>query len=130
MKKILILLLLMVSTSVFAEWTRVGKNTVGDKTIYVDTGTIKRKGNKVKMWTLYDFNTVRQFENSRYLSQMERDEYDCEEETSALLDFLWYSGNMKNGDIVFSSTNIKNEAESIIPESIDETLFKIACGKK
>ena len=128
MKKIVVLLLLMVSTNVFAEWTVVG--SASGKTVYADFGTIKRKGNKVKMWTLYDFNTVRQVENSRYLSQMERDEYDCEEETSRLLDFLWYSGNMRQGEIVLSSKNIKNEEMSVTPGSIDEILLKIACSKK
>jgi hypothetical protein len=37
---------------------------------------------------------------------------------------------MRQGEIVFSSKNIKDEAESIVPGSIDETLFKIACSNK
>ena len=61
---------------------------------------------------------------------MERDEYDCEEETSRMLDFYWYSGNMRNGEIVYTDTNIKKEPISILPGSISEGLFKIACGKK
>jgi hypothetical protein len=82
------------------------------------------------MWSLNDYKTVQESEGSRYLSEMKRSEYDCEEETIRLLDFLWYSGNMKQGEIVVSSSNIKMEARSVIPGSIDETLFKIACGKK
>ena len=128
MKKLTLLLLLLVSTSVFAEWTKVGGTD--DMTSYADFGTIKRKGNKVKMWGLHDFKTVQKFENYRYLSSLTRFEYDCEEETVRHLDFHWYSSNMGQGEIVVSSTNIKNEARSIIPESIDETLFKIACDKK
>ena len=130
MKKILVLLLLMVSTSVFAEWTEVGQSA-DDTTVYADFGTIKRKGNKVKMWKLYDFKTVKKLgENDRYLSEMRRGEYDCEEETVRMLDLHGYSGNMKTGHNVYSSNNIKDEATSILPESIGETLFKIACGKK
>ena len=122
----------MFSTNVFAEWTYVGGSEDDNITEYVDLGTIKRKGHKVKMWSLFDFKTVKIFavDNTRYLSQMNRYEYDCEEETSRALDIYWYSGNMKNGDIVFSSPNIKREAVSIIPESIIENMFKIACGKK
>jgi hypothetical protein len=71
MKKILVLLLLMVSTNVMAEWTEVSSsNDVAGLTVYVDTGTIKRKGNKVKMWSLDDFKTVRESEGYRYLSAM------------------------------------------------------------
>ena len=129
MKKLTLLLLLMVSTSVFAKWTEVGSKD-GDITSYADFGTIKKKGNKVKMWGLYDYKKVQKFENYRYLSSLTRFEYDCEEETVKELDIHWYSGNMRQGEIVVSTTNIKNEAESIMPESIYEGLFKIACGKK
>ena len=132
MKKVLVLLLLMVSTSVFAEWTRVGSSDDG-MTSYADSETIKRKGSKVKMWRLFDFKTIQKGlggESERHLSSVSRDEYDCEGETERQLDIHWYSSNMGQGEIVWSLTNIKNEAESILPESIGETLFKIACCKK
>jgi len=119
----------MVSTSVFAEWTEVGGNDV--ITAYADFGTIKRKGNKVKMWSLLDLKTIQKgSRGERYLSSVSRDEYDCEEETERRLDIHWYSSNMGQGEIVWSSTIIKNEARSVIPRSISETLFNIACGKK
>ena len=131
MKKILILLLLMVSTSVFAEWTRVTESADGDLTAYIDFGTIKRKGNKVKMWYLQDYKAVHSLSrNGEYLSGASYHEYDCEEDTKRMLDLYLYSGNMRQGDIVYSHKNIKEEAESIIPQSIEESLFKIACSNK
>ena len=134
MKKVLVLLLLMVSTNVFAEWTEVGGNDVinvfTQYTAYADFGTIKRKGNKVKMWYLYDFKKVQHVGDDRYLSSVNYDEYDCEEETVRWLDYYLYSGNMRTGEIVWSSTNIKKEPFSIMPGSVNETLFKIACYKK
>ena len=130
MKKVLVLLLLMISTNVFAEWTPVDGSKDGDMTVYVDFETIKKKDNKVKMWDLFDYKTVQKVGNYRFLSVLDHYEYDCDEETRRMLDFYWYSGNMKNGEIVYSQTNIKNEAESIVPGSISETKFKIACDKK
>jgi hypothetical protein len=130
MKKLVVLLLLMVSTNVFAEWTEVNGNKDAGLTTYVDYGTIKNQNNKVKIWTLYDYKRVQQVEDSRFLSSVTHTEYNCEEETSRMLDVYWYSGNMRNGEIVWSSTNIKKETVSIIPESIDEGNFNIACGKK
>ena len=128
MKKILILLLLMVSTSVFAEWTRVTESADGDMTTYIDYGTIKKKGHKVKVWNLFDYKTVRiGAANERYLSSVTRFEYDCKEEMVRQLDVHWYS---RQGEIVRSITNIKDETESVMPGSMIETLFKIACGKK
>ena len=129
MKKLTLLLLLICSTNVLAEWTRVTGSSDGDMTVYVDFGTIKRKENKVKMWYLYDLKTIKKTENIRYLSTISHNEYDCEEETSRMLDYYWYSGNMKNGDMVYSSTNLKNEPIAIIPNTINEILFKIACSK-
>ena len=131
MKKIVVLLLLMFSTNVLAEWTRVAWND--EMIVYVDIGTIKKKGNKVKIWRLFDFKSaqISAVDNtSKFLSSLAHNEYECEEETGRQLDFYWYSGNMKSGDVVYLLTNINDEATSIMPESIDETLFKIACGNK
>ena len=130
MKKILVLLLLMVSTNVFAEWTWFD-DSAGGVGFYIDYETIKKKGHKVKMWSLLDSKTVKKSSGGKeYLSVVMRQEYNCEEETSRQLDFYLYSGNMKQGEIVYSITNIKDEPISILPGSIDEGLFKIACGKK
>ena len=102
MKKILTLLLLIVSTSVFAEWTKVTVSSDRDMTVYVDYETIKKKSNKVKVLDLLDFKTVHKNKSYRYKSQLSLNEYDCEEETRRMLDFHWYSENMKKGNIVYS----------------------------
>ena len=131
MKKILILLLLMVSTSVFAEWTRVGSD--GEITVFVDLQTIRKVGSKVKMWTLMDFKTVQQvstLDTTTYLSGANHKEYDCEEETTRFLDIHRYSENIASGHIVYSQTNMKDEPESVIPGTLPEQLLRIACGKK
>ena len=130
MIKLLLFLLLMVSTNVFAEWTRLSESADGDMTAYFDIQNIKRKGDKVKMWSLFDYKTVQKNSYGIYLSQLSRNEYDCEEETKRMLDFYWYSGNMRQGEIVYSEKNIKDEPQSILPESVDEISLKLACYKK
>ena len=129
MKKITLLLLLIVSTSVMAEWTKVTDSSDGDTTVYVDYESIKKKGNKVKMLDLTDFKTVHKNKSYRYLSQLSLNEYDCEEETRRMLDFHWYSENMKKGNIVYSEKNINDEGKSIPTDSIGTDLFNIACSK-
>ncbi len=130
MKKILTLLILMISTSVFAEWTKVTDSSDGDITVYVDYRSIKKKGNKVKMFDLSDFKTVQKTKSYRYLSQLSLNEYDCEKERRRMLDFHWFSENMKKGDIVYSEKNINDEGKSIPTDSIGTDLFNIACDKK
>ena len=131
MKKLLVLLLLMISTTVFAEWIEVGGSIDGGVTTYADPGTIKRKGHKVVMWDLSDYKTVKEVVGKRSLSLITRAEYDCEEETIRTLDFYYYSGNMRRwGETVASDTNIEMEAHTIIPESMNKSLLNIACSKK
>ena len=132
MKKIILLILLTVSTNIFAEWTRVNNTTDGNMIVYIDYETFKKKGNKVKIWIMMDFKTVQIIaeDNTRYLSLLTRNEYDCEEETVRMLDLYNYSGNMKGGVPVYSQSNMKEEPSSIVPGTIDELNFKIACDKK
>ena len=130
MRRLTLLLLLLISTTVLAEWTEFGGNTDFDLTSYIDFETIKRKDNKVWMWSLFDYKTVQKFKNYRYLSQVSRMEYDCEEETKRILDFYWYSENMRSGEVVYSETSIESEEESIIPVSLDKDIFEIVCNKK
>jgi hypothetical protein len=130
MKKIMALLLLIVSKNVFAEWTKVTDSSDGDMTVYVDYGSIKKKGNKVKILDLTDFKTVQKTKSYRYLSQLSLNEYDCEKERRRMLDFHWFSENMKKGDIVYSEKNINDEGKSIPTDSIGTDLFNIACDNK
>ena len=128
MNKLTLLLLLMVSTEVCAEWTEVGSND--EMNVYNDFASIKKQINKTKMWSMFDFKTVKKIENDSFLSQVFHYEYDCINETIKQLDFIWYSRNMKSGDVVYSQRNMNIEPISVTPESINEHLFKIACGKK
>ena len=111
------------------EWTKVESSKNGAITFYADFTTIGKKENKVKMWVLLDYKTVNKLtQGEQYLSATAQNEYDCEEETTRMLDINLYSGNMVTGEAVQSYSNIKDESESISPGSIDESLFKIACG--
>jgi hypothetical protein len=128
MKKLLILLLLlMISTNVMSEWKPIGFSD--EQTQYVDLESIRKKGNKVKLWFLLDLKKVKIIENKSILSIMGHEEYDCKEETTKVLDMFFYEGNMKNKEI-FSEVNIHDEPTSIRPNTVESLNYKIACGKK
>ena len=124
MKKLTLLLLLMISTNVMAEWTKVSDSH--DLQIYVDYQTIKRKGNKVKLWSYWSHN--------RELEEETHTEWDCEEETKRLLDTYSYDydEHKENRRLIYSDTNIKKDPLSLPPGegSINRIVFKIACDKK
>jgi hypothetical protein len=128
MKKILTMLFLMVvSTNVLSEWTKVSESSHANRTAYVEYYTILKKESKVKMTSLTDFKTAEKYGDHKLLSMVTRDEYDCEKKTIRLLDIYGYSGNMKSGDIVFTDSSITGEAQSIRLGTSEETFFEIAC---
>jgi hypothetical protein len=128
MKKLIPMLLLVgVSTNVFTEW--VWAWSADNFNSYVDFATIRKKGNKVKMWNLIDFKTAQTVTEFRHLSQKTQTEYDCQEEQLRTVAFSWFSGNMGRGKAVYANSDTQ-QWSPVEPESINEKLFKIACGIK
>ena len=128
---LLITLLVLSSGSVHAEWVAVEKNNelAGIMTVYVDPDTIRRKGNLVTMWQLYDFKAIQTVAGDSLLSIKRYNEYDCTEERTRMLAYTWFSGNMGSGKVVYSTPN-EQQWEPVIPRSINRTLWKVACSKK
>jgi hypothetical protein len=98
-------------------------------TVYVDPDTIRRKGNLVKMWQLYDYKTVQTVAGDSLLSFKRYNEYDCTEERTRMLAYTWFSGNMASGRVVYSTPD-EQQWEPVVPRSINRTLWKVACSKK
>jgi hypothetical protein len=133
MKKILIMLLLLVSTNVFAvDWVKVVTAQNGDITSHVDSQSIRRDGNKVRVWVLFDYKSVQVLADNktRYLSLLAKEEYDCFEDTSRTLDEHWYSEKMGTGNIVLSLPNLTTPAQSVLPGSVFATILKAVCATK
>ena len=131
MKRLLLGLMLLVNaTAARAEWTAVGE---GSEFIYfVDTTTIRRNGNFVKMWNLMDYKTVKKsVAGKSYLSSKVQREYaDCKEETTRLLALALYAGKMGTEGVVLWDSEASIKWSPMPPESPGEVLLEIACGKK
>ena len=127
----LITLLLLSSAPAYAEWVVVSGNDEVGMTAYVDTDTIRRKGNQVKLWQLYDFKTVQTDASASgpYLSLKGQREYDCAEERDRTLTATWFSGNMGHGSLVQFDSDEK-KWQPVPPSSINQILWKLACAKK
>jgi hypothetical protein len=127
MRKTILLLLLVGSSKTMAEWIDVGGNDYS--TIFADPATIRKVDNSVKMLSLYDTDIAQVVGGISFMSSKSLDEYDCKEKQSRTLAFYWYSGNMGEGNILYSNTDA-NKWNTVMPKSISEALWKIACGKK
>jgi hypothetical protein len=60
---LLITLLVLSSGPAYAEWVKIDE--IDPYTLYVDPDTIRRKGDLVKMWQVYDFKAVQTGEGAR-----------------------------------------------------------------
>ena len=121
------LMLLLVSGAASAEWTYAGEG--GNYIHYVDRTTIRRNGNFVKMWDLIDFKKVEVIGGKSDLSRRAQYEYDCKEEKMRSLALTTFSGQMGSGAVNYTDSDTEKWVP-VAPESIGETQWKIACGKK
>ncbi len=129
MKKLLLILMLAaVSSSAMAEWVEIGVDT--KKYIdYVDPETIRKSGNKVKMWEMTDFKTVQELDGKQFMSTKVLKEYDCKEGQSRQLYLSVYSENMGRGNTIISGDRSEDKWKPTTPGTVGEGLWQFACRK-
>jgi hypothetical protein len=134
MNRLLFVFLMMVCSTPWAGWeyatsveTRDGKVTN-----YYDKSTIRKNGTIVKIWTLSDYS-LSQTDSSgeKYRSDKTLLVFNCREEAMALISITYYSGQMGEGQPVWSGTLKESEWawEPIIPGTVGEKSWKTACYK-
>jgi hypothetical protein len=123
----LMMLLSALSRSVLAGWVEISRNEA--VTVYAEPATIRKTGNRAKIWVLYDYQSVQSSSGSKpYRSSRRQSEYDCKEGQSRILSLTGHSANMAEGNTVFSLS--KPETWEPVPSSsLGELMWKIACGK-
>ncbi len=129
MKKLLITLtLLLMSTDTIAEWTKVGESeNKGGYTVYADLDSIRKAGNRVKMWTLFDYQIEQKTAGVIYLSKTVRREFDCKGEHTRILAFKLFSWNMEQGKRM-RTYNQPQKWEELQPDSKKEIGWNVACS--
>ena len=126
---ILIVLLVFSSSPVYAEWVEVSANKTAGVIAYADPDTIRRTGDLVKMWSLFDLRTTHTARSNSYSSIKSLQKYDCAEDRSRALAYTKFSGNMGHGKVVYRNSDEGTWAP-IAPVSVGQELWKVACGKK
>ena len=125
MKKLLLTLVLaVVSSSAMAEWVGVGKKE--NFFSYVDSATIRKSGNMVKIWSLHDYKTAQG--SIPYMSTTLEREFDCIKKQGRQLFLVFYSKNMGRGGSIWKDTEPRNWLPVVLG-TIKETVWEFACGK-
>jgi len=132
MKRLIFVLLLMTCSVAWADWEKTNHVSDETSTYYHDKSSIKGTGGIVKMLTMINHSVEKNLKSGgKYESVKRLDGYDCRSETTAPITVSYFSGSMSSGSVVFSYTvkNSELEWEPIIPSSLWEKHWKIACGK-
>ncbi len=125
-KAILILLLAAVSNGAAAEWVNVSTDDSGS-TIYADPSTIRKVGNRVKMWVLFDYRKATLDAGDKIMSKRKHEEYDCKKKQIRLLYLSKHSGRFTEGKVVYLNDIPYNKWVPVVPGSVFEDLWRYAC---
>ena len=128
MKLLTILLALLITTNVYAEWTIFGLGGSGSVNFY-DKSTVKRNGDKIKVWTYLNFASYDKLANYLNISSMRSlQEIDCVNETLRTLSFQTFTEQDLNGNVI--DVPITNQTTTYIPpDSPNADLMKLVCKK-
>ena len=107
MNKIIGVLLIMVLSQVHAENMKKIYQE-GDNSWYIDTSSVQRLRETVKVRGLADFKRARTDDGVTYLSIRFFWTIDCAKLTWSLHELIAYSGNMGNGEVISKQENMNN----------------------
>jgi surface-adhesin protein E len=126
---LLLTLLVLSSGPAYGEWLWASANNQVGLTIYVDPDTIRRNGDLVKLWQLYDYKTRQTVGGDSFFSSKAQRQFDCVKQRTRLLSFTHFTGNMGSGNRVFSDLD-ESEWKPVAPGSVGHALWRFACSKQ
>ncbi|HKQ34992.1 MAG TPA: surface-adhesin E family protein [Nitrospiraceae bacterium] len=122
-------ILLAYSGSAHAEWVAVSAIDKAGVIVYVDPTTSHRKGDRVTMSELIDYETIQTEKGASFLSARLQREYDCAGDLHRTLTLAQLSGNMGTGKVILITSDTQ-KWEPVDPGSVAKRLWRFACDKK
>ena len=120
-KKILVVCMLFVTGSAWADWVNVGESAGNN--FYIDPSTIRKDGDLRKVWGIQDLSK-RDLDGE--MSRRYREEYDCKAARKRFLSATTHSEPMAAGSTLVST----NEASAWIevrPNTVADDILKLVC---
>lgn len=132
MKKVLLAALMMwmagVSSAALAEWVRVSGNE--KVTAYADPTTVRRKGNIVRVTSLFDFKNENLLtDGSPYLSVVRETEFNCKDHVQHMVGYSIYSGNMGKGRMLDKGTDAQ-EWKPVSQSGMAVSMREYSCSRE
>lgn len=124
---IFMMLVVIFSSDVMAEWEPAMYNRGNTQLTYVDASSIHKTDNGMTMWSMVDLKSPDYYDQKPYMSIKNHFEYDCKGGRMRGLFTSAHSKNLGRGDLIASDRNIYNWVPVPVG-STGEALWKIACG--
>ena len=125
MKK-LIVLLLLVSGSAHADWSRVANFDHGD--FYVDKQTLSVKGGIREVWSLMDYRYAQMDTNKNiYRSTRSMLQLDCPDKKARIIHMSFYTGQMLRGNEITKMGMLK-DWEPVPPDTPIRRILESVCA--
>lgn len=102
----------------------------GSWAAYTTNHQMKRSGKTITVWLRHEYAETQVTADHRYLSVVEKAQYDCAKERERPLMVVYYSGNNMLGSEETEQADPKTaEWNPIVPGTRDETNFLWACSQ-
>lgn len=124
-KAIAFALMLLATSSAWAEWVKIGSSSSGKITYYIDPATIRKNGNLRTVWAIQNLFSP---DKDGIASQRVKQEYDCELERVRWLSSSFHSKSMADGKVLFGNDAISNW-KAVPPQTAISDILKIVCGE-
>ena len=119
--KLLPTLLLLITTTTWADWAHIGKTDLAD--LYIEPASIRKDGNLVTATQLTDY---KQQQDNGGLSLLTTVEYNCPQAQYRLVSVRRLAEPMGVGATLLETDN--GPWYTITPDTASETLFLILCN--
>jgi hypothetical protein len=121
-----VIVLSAISASALAEvWVQT--SMTDDYIAYGDPSSIRRQGDFVKMWSMFDYRIPQPGVSGKtYLSTRRQFEYDCTGGRTRALAVSAHAAREGKG-AALASVSVKYEWRPVVAESADDYLLKFAC---
>ncbi len=132
MKHLFFTLLLLTTPAAWAEWEETTLTGKENNAHYHDKSSIKGVRGIIRMQTMINYPEEKTLKSGdKFQSMVRIDGYDCKYEKTAQIKVTYFSGPMGTGNTVFAYIvkNSELDWEPFSASSIEETHWKIACGK-
>lgn len=99
---ILAMLFALASTSASATLFQLDDNE--KEVAYAETSTIRKSGDIVTMWSLYDLKDTKYLAKKAYQSTKFQMEFQCKKELVRLRGMKFYTGKMGEGQVIYNES--------------------------